>query len=68
MTAWPGLRSTARERHAPIDNVMRWSSHAQHGGYVTRHCRNYEHFIFVRVGNIVAAFDGDRVVLARAGR
>ncbi len=64
-----GLRG--EPRGTPIDRLMQWS-HREHS---SKRERAHDHghgqlrgSLVVLVGNIVAGFDGDRLVLARALR
>lgn len=49
-----------------IDPIMQWS-HRDHFG-MSRREHAFDEYIMLVVGNIAAAFNGDRLVLARAQR
>lgn len=48
------------------DHIMQWG-YRHHLG-AARHDNAVEDFIFIVIGNMLAAFDGDRLFLARATR
>jgi hypothetical protein len=69
MAAWPGLRRDTPVE-SPVDSIMQWSRHPRdsrrNNSDVFAERDRLHGFLFVIVGNIIAGFDGERIVLARA--
>lgn len=66
MTAWPGLRRRG-ESERRTDHIMQWSyRNGPHHDRWYGDDRLAHEYILLVVDNIAAAFNGDRLVLARA--